>query len=165
MADYELTIQVHVETELALPLDRLRAALTWVLRAHATPAGTGVSLVIVDDAESQRLNREFRGGDRPTDVLSFAADPAPVPDPEPYLGDLVLALPYIRRQASTEGHTLADELVLATVHGTLHLLGYDHDTPEHQATMWARQAEALQALGIEITVPLFDFPDEETAGE
>jgi probable rRNA maturation factor len=108
------------------------------------------------------MNHQFRNVDGPTDVLSFPADPVPVPDEEPYLGDLILALPYITRQAEVEGHSVSDEMVLAVVHGTLHLLGYDHDTAAHQTAMWAAQSKALQSMNVDIQVPEFEFPDEES---
>jgi probable rRNA maturation factor len=122
-----------------------------------------MSIVITDDDKIQQLNRQFRGVDSPTDVLSFPDEPVPG-EAEPYLGDLVLSLPYIQRQAAAEGHTLSDELVLGVVHGTLHLLGYDHDTPDNQNRMWAKQAEALLELGVNIIVPQFEFPDEDESG-
>lgn len=163
---YDVTLVVRIEAEVDLPLARLERAVIWVLRKHAVPAGAGVSVVIESDAALRDLNRTYRGVDRSTDVLSFTADPTPVPDGEDvYLGDLILALPYIQRQAEAEGHYWQDEMTLAVVHGTLHLLGYDHDTPEHQARMWAVQAEALAALGVPITVREFTFDDAEDEGE
>ena len=82
----------------------------------------------------------------------------------PYLGDLIVAYPYTARQAAKAGHTLADEFTLLVVHGTLHLLGYDHDTAENQDRMWAKQAELLAALGVTgITVEYFNFGDEADA--
>ncbi|MBN1566164.1 MAG: rRNA maturation RNase YbeY [Anaerolineae bacterium] len=172
-SDYDLTIQITLDpasvTEDDLPLDRLRAAVTQVLHKHDIAGGTGISLVITDDATIQQMNRQFRAVDAPTDVLSFPADPVAVPedvlddDPdlaaeEDYLGDLILALPYIQQQAAAEQHTLSDELTLACIHGTLHLLGYDHDSAENQAAMWAIQAELLATMGVEIVVPEFEFP-------
>ena len=65
-----------------------------------------------------------------------------------------------KRQAEAEGHSWQDEMTLTVVHGTLHLLGYDHDTVENQARMWAVQAEALAALEVPIVVPLFSFDDD-----
>jgi probable rRNA maturation factor len=121
-------------------------------------------VVVVDDAEIQQLNRDFRGVDRPTSVLSFPADPVPLPEGEGeeagYLGDLIVSLPYIQRQAAADEHDWRDELILNVVHGTLHLLGYDHDTAANQARMWTVQAEALDALGVPIAVPHFDFPED-----
>ena len=162
---YELNIQIQTEADLELPLERIQWATESLLRTHGVAPGTGISIVITDDDEVRRLNRQFRAVDSPTDVLSFPADPPLLPDDvEPYLGDLVLALPYIQRQAESERHTLADELTLAVIHGMLHLLGYDHDTVDHQSRMWAAQAKALQAAGVNITVPLFEFSDGDEAG-
>ena len=165
--EYDVNIQVTIETELNLPLDRIRAAVAHVLRTHEVAAGTELSLVITGDDTIRQLNRQFRAVDVPTDVLSFPADPVDVPEgvieggeiDAPYLGDLVLALPTIQRQAGAENHTLSDNLTLASIHGTLHLLGYDHDSAKNQAAMWAVQAELLAAMGVDIAVPEFEFPD------
>jgi probable rRNA maturation factor len=159
------TYHVNIQQQLDAPIDqaRLAEAVRWVLHAHDVSPGTGLTLVIGDDATIRRLNRQYRGLDKPTDVLSFPAEPPPIPEPAPYLGDLILAWPYIQRQAEAEGHTAGDELVLAVVHGILHLLGYDHDTPARQARMWTAQANALQALDIDIEVPLFSFDDDAEA--
>jgi probable rRNA maturation factor len=79
---------------------------------------------------------------------------------QPYLGDLIIALPYTQRRAAELGHALEDELILLVVHGTLHLLGYDHDTAENQARMWQKQAELLAQLGItDLNIPHFTFGD------
>ncbi|MBI5671310.1 MAG: rRNA maturation RNase YbeY [Chloroflexi bacterium] len=129
---------------------RLQAAATTVLAQHNALPDTGLSVVIADDKFVAGLNRQFRGVDAPTDVLSFPADAPPVKedDEPPYLGDLIIAYPYAAAQAEREGHPLDDSLALLVVHGTLHLLGYDHDTPENGARMWAAQEAALTALNI-----------------
>jgi probable rRNA maturation factor len=157
---YDVNCQVQIETEWALPLARIQQAVEWVLRAHHVAPETGISIVITGDDEVRCLNRQFRDIDAPTDVLSFPDEPVPG-EAEPYLGDLILSLPYIQRQAEADAHALPDELVLAVIHGTLHLLGYDHDTPARQAEMWAKQAEALRVMAVDIVVPLFEFPDED----
>ena len=165
-ADYDLYTQIQIETDYELPERRIQEAVEWLLHAHEVPTGTGMSIVTVTDAEMRRLNRQYRAIDAPTDVLSFSAGEGALPDgEEPYLGDLVLALPYIQRQAKAENHEVDDELILAVVHGTLHLLGYDHDTLENQAAMWRVQATALEALAIDIVVPLFEFEDDERDAE
>jgi probable rRNA maturation factor len=165
-AVYDVTLVVQIDVDVELPLTRLEQAVIWVLQKHTVAPGAGVSIVIDSDAALRDLNRTYRGVDRPTDVLSFVADPSPVPDEaEVYLGDLILSLPYIQQQAEAEGHRWQDEITLAVVHGTLHLLGYDHDTPEHQARMWAIQAEALAALDVPIAVREFTFDDPEDEGE
>jgi probable rRNA maturation factor len=156
---YDLNFQVQIETGLDLSPTRIQRAVERVLRAHNVAPGTGISVVITDDETIWHLNHQFRGVDAPTDVLSFPDEPVPGED-EPYLGDVILSLPTIQHQAEAETHTLSDELVLAVIHGTLHVLGYDHDTPERQAQMWAKQTEALQAMGVSIVVPQFEFPDE-----
>lgn len=158
---FDITVNVEVAAQDPQPIDRLRAAVTWVLRRHDVAADTALSIVIMGDDDVRRLNREFREIDRPTDVLSFAAEPLPFTGDEPNLGDLILALPYIQRQAESEGHLWQDEMVLAVIHGTLHLLGYDHDTQESQSRMWGVQSEALAAMGVSIQVPFFAFDDED----
>lgn len=160
-SSFDITVTVAIEAQDPQPFDRLRAAVTWVLRRHAVSVDTALSIVIMGDDDVRRLNREFREIDTPTDVLSFAAEPLPFTDDEPNLGDLILALPTIQRQAESEGHDWRDEMVLAVIHGTLHLLGYDHDTPENQSRMWQVQSEALVAMGVAIDVPSFTFDDED----
>jgi probable rRNA maturation factor len=158
---FEIDVQVQVESGKELPIARIRQAVEWVLTEHGTTPGSAISVVITTDEEVRRLNRQFRGVDRPTDVLSFEAGlPLISEGPEHYLGDLVLGFPYIQRQAQAEGHAVSDELILAVIHGTLHLVGYDHDTAEHQSHMWSMQDKALQALGVRITVPHYEFPDD-----
>jgi probable rRNA maturation factor len=121
------------------------------------PPGTRrvyVSLVLTDDAGIAALNREFRGVDAPTDVLSFpqleAAGPVTaVPAGAPLLlGDIVVSLQRAEAQAHEYGHTRARELGFLLVHGLLHLLGYNHETPDEAATMQARQEAILHALGL-----------------
>ena len=107
----------------------------------------------VDDGIAA-LNREFRGVDAPTDVLSFpqleAAGPVTaVPADAPLLlGDIVVSLQRAAAQAHEYGHTPARERGFVLVHGLLHLLGYDHETREEAATMQARQKAILHALGL-----------------
>jgi probable rRNA maturation factor len=159
---YEVNIQLQVENAGDLSEERLQTAVNWLLRTHDVEAGTGMSIVLSSDDDVRSLNQQFRGIDAPTDVLSFPDDASSDPEEsqEPYLGDLILALPYIQRQAEAEQHSLSDELVLAVIHGTLHLLGYDHDTADNQTAMWRIQAKALQVMGVDIVVPLFDLNEE-----
>lgn len=168
-AQYDIALQIQVASEAgAVPSARLEHAITWVLARHDVAAGASVSVVVTSDEEVRQLNRTYRGIDKPTDVLSFPAEPLPFVDEDIILGDLILALPYIQRQAAREGHTWHDEMVLAVIHGTLHLLGYDHDTAENQTAMWAVQAEALAAMNVSITVPFFEFDaddDDESSDE
>ena len=143
------------------PTGRVIDAIHNVLVRHEVEEGTAVTAVITDDEHVRSLNAEFRGVDAPTDILSFPADPLPeeIEGEAPYLGDLIIAYPYTLHEAAEAGHDIADELVLLVIHGTLHLLGYDHDNEEHQDRMWAEQAEALAAAGVAVEVPRFTFGD------
>jgi probable rRNA maturation factor len=117
----------------------------WLERAAPRTARGLVSVALVTDGEIRRLNREHRGKDVPTDVLSFpvrpqALGPRPHRDaalaspgpralsPGPLLGDLAIATGVARRQAREHGHALTVELRVLALHGLLHLLGYDHET-------------------------------------
>ena len=103
------------------PLRRFVLAL-----ADAVPAasGTSVAVALVSDAAMRRYNRDFRGKDRTTDVLSF-------PDGEDgHVGDVVVSVPQAARQARELGHSLGRELRVLLVHGWLHLLGHDHETDD-----------------------------------
>ena len=121
------------------------------LAAVAGDAGPIVSIVLTDDAEQQRLNRTYRGKNAPTNVLAFAlsdtAGPAPPGAPQ-LLGDVILALETVAREAAEQHKTLADHLRHLVVHGTLHLLGFDHQDEAEAAAMEAREVEILQSLGV-----------------
>lgn len=126
----------------------LTAAGEAALSLAKAPKKSDLTLILSDDQELQRLNREHLGIDAPTDVLSF---PIPYDDPEtgtPYLGDILISVPTAERQAKAAGHSLAEEIGLLFVHGILHLLGYDHGTPDEKAAMWQIQDEILTHLEI-----------------
>lgn len=111
-----------------------------------------VSLVLSDDATVRRLNREWRGKDGATNVLSFAAlddDGEPeVADAPLLLGDVVLAFETCAAEATAEGTGLADHLAHLVVHGLLHLLGWDHQDDGEAAEMEALETDVLGGLGI-----------------
>jgi probable rRNA maturation factor len=95
---------------------------TWLLSIAPARARGSVTVALVPDDRVRRLNRQYRGRNQPTDVLSFPAD-------EPgQLGDIVIAAGVARRQAASAGHSLGTELRVLALHGLLHLLGYDHET-------------------------------------
>jgi probable rRNA maturation factor len=103
-----------------------------------------LSILVVGDAAMRRLNRTWRGVDRPTDVLSF---PQAEPNRGPVLGDLVVSLDTARRVARRERRTLGAELDRYLAHGLLHLLGHDHESPV-QARRMVRAEDALVAEGM-----------------
>lgn len=100
-----------------------------------------VSVVLADDNFVQGLNREYRGKDKPTNVLSFPQDP-------PMLGDIVLAFETIEREASEQNKDFAAHLTHLLVHGVLHLLGYDHEDDQEASEMEGLEIEILQKMGI-----------------
>lgn len=132
-----------------------------VLHTEGVDPAAEVSLVFVDEDYIQRLNREYRGVDRPTDVLSFAleeGEPMPAGGGEVLLGDVVVSLPAAQRQSVEYGHSFAREVAFLTVHGVLHLLGYDHQTEEESARMRAREEAVLAQMGLSRQVGEDDTP-------
>lgn len=112
-----------------------------------------VSVTLVDNATIHELNREHRNVDRPTDVLSFSQlegeEMVALPPGEPMpLGDLVISLERCQEQSEEYGHSFDRELGFLVSHGTLHLLGYDHQTPEDEAEMMAKSEAVLAELGL-----------------
>jgi probable rRNA maturation factor len=108
-----------------------------------------VSILFVDDPAIRDLNRRYRRKDRPTDVLSFAlAEPGQLRQPGAVLGDVVISIPAARRQAADLGHPLESELALLLVHGTLHLLGYDHESDRDARRMRTKTRRYLAVFGI-----------------
>ncbi|MBM3133726.1 MAG: rRNA maturation RNase YbeY [Chloroflexi bacterium] len=169
MLTVELDIQIA--RDFAVPIDegQLRRLVETALRATGLSGTVELSLTLSDDAEVQRLNREFRGVDAPTDVLSFPLfshvgqggilpyeEPPFVPPPDGilHLGDVVLSYPRAVAQAAEYGHSVQRELGYLTVHGVLHLLGYDHEAEADKERMRAREEAILSeasALGSEVS--------------
>ena len=155
MTDAQILVQIDEPFQASVDEAWLTAAARATLRA-CEQIHVSLSIQVVDDDVVQRHNRIYRQQDAPTDVLSFAIQEgspfaSEMPDAlaaelDSELGDLLLALPYASRQARRYGHSLAGEIQLLVVHGTLHLLGFDHDTVERQASMWRKQSEILAKL-------------------
>jgi probable rRNA maturation factor len=101
---------------------------------------------IVDEAESQSLDRQFRGVDKPTNVLSFPFE-APPPVRSKHIGDLVICAPVVEREAAEQGKPLEAHWAHMVVHGVLHLLGYDHQTDADAETMEGLEIAILGRLG------------------
>lgn len=107
-----------------------------------------VDITLTDDPEQQRLNRTWRGKDAPTNVLAFPGDGPVAPGAPRILGDVVLALSTIRREAAEQEKPFADHLRHLVVHGVLHLIGHDHDNLEAAAAMERREITILAELGV-----------------
>ncbi|MGJ9381701.1 rRNA maturation RNase YbeY [Salipaludibacillus sp. CF4.18] len=152
MSNY--TIDLLDETETLSSFDQelvsnvIRTALTYESIAEESE----ISIIFVDEEKIHELNKEYRGIDRPTDVLSFALDEGDdvgetgeVPN---LLGDIIISLPQAHAQAEEYGHDFHRELCFLAVHGFLHLVGYIHDSEEDEQKMFSRQEEILQEHGL-----------------
>lgn len=130
-----------------------RAALAALGAAYDDEEGPAeLSVVLADDALVQRLNREYRGKDKPTNVLSFALTEAEEPEAQEgvpvMLGDVILAYETVAREASEQGKSFKDHMTHLVMHGVLHLLGYDHETDDEAEEMEALETRLLATLGI-----------------
>jgi len=135
--------------------DLFRKIVLATLEAEGEGEEVEVSLVLVDDQRIQELNRDYRGIDRPTDVLSFAQresvegeEDFVSEEDEWLLGDIVISMETAQRQATEYGHSLERELGFLIVHGCLHLLGYDHETEAERQVMREKEENILAALGL-----------------
>lgn len=107
------------------------------------------NIILVDNIYIHRLNKEYRGIDRPTDVISFALeDEKEMESPIRVLGDIYISIDKIKEQSEAYGHSYLREFAFLSVHGLLHLLGYDHMTKEDEEKMFSYQEEILKEAGI-----------------
>lgn len=150
-----MTVSIEVEDQAwtALPdLEALaEAAVTAALSgAGAADAPCDVALLFTDDDSVAQINARWRGKDKPTNVLSFPVPSGmPVPEDEVRsLGDIVLAHGVVSREAVEQGKTLRAHTMHLIVHGTLHLLGYDHETEAEADEMEGLETRILKGLGI-----------------
>lgn len=152
------------QTALAVDLERWQRLATEVLRSEGVRGLAELSVLFISEDEIAELNEGYMGKSGPTDVLAFPIDAADIeivsstargnraPDrspPDPgdmplLLGDVVVCPAVAARQAPTHAGTVDDELALLVVHGVLHVLGHDHDTPEATAAMRARELQLLE---------------------
>ncbi len=140
----------------------VRRAATSAWQAHdgarLAPAGAEVSIVLADDRLARQLNRDYRGKDRPTNVLSFASGDRGGRDRVQLLGDVVLALETIVLEAAGQSKPLGDHVSHLVVHGMLHLLGYDHRTESDAVEMETLEVRILAGLGIGNPYRLMEAP-------
>lgn len=117
---------------------------------HEHAEGAILSIIFVGNEEIQEINRDYRGKDAVTDVISFAFEDNGnvLPDGVRILGDIYVCIPRMKEQAQSYGHSEKRELSFLVVHGMLHLLSYDHMVTEEEKVMFALQDEILEHLGI-----------------
>jgi probable rRNA maturation factor len=141
---------VTVEVQLASEADEIPPDTSFQRWAEAALAGrhdhAELVVRVVDEAESRRLNHDYRGKDKPTNVLSFPFE-APPGVPSEHIGDLVICAPVVQREAGEQGKTAAAHWAHMTVHGVLHLLGYDHLDDAQADQMEALERRILAGLG------------------
>lgn len=133
----------------------LRKTVQKVLQSAGVGAPVEVGLVITGDRTIRRLNRIYRGEDEVTDVLAFSMSSQKgtrdkrfilPPNGICHLGEVIVCYPQAARQCGPQGHTVTDELELLIVHGILHLLGYDHETPAQKTHMRKKEEEILAKI-------------------
>lgn len=154
---YTIDVQSTQRYPTALMQAVARAAHRALVQESADE-NASLTILLTDDDYLQQLNRDYRGEDLPTDVLSFpAGEPLPgMEETVAYLGDVAISVPFAERQATAKGHDTPAELSLLAVHGVLHLLGYDHLDSAGRLSMWARQAAILEQLGLGAIQPSED---------
>ncbi len=131
------------------------SALLQHAAVHEKTGEAEVSITFIDDEAIREINREYRGKDQPTDVISFAMEEsgenevAIIGEAGPrLLGDIIISVERTKSQAEEYGHSFERELGFLAVHGFLHLLGYDHMNEQDEKTMFAKQEEILAAYGL-----------------
>jgi probable rRNA maturation factor len=163
-----VSIEIANESGVELDTDAVLAVARYALDEMGVNPLAELSILLVDIEYMTELNHRWMGGDGPTDVLAFPMDegsvdhgPGEGAGAEPtLLGDIVLCPDVAAKQATNVGHSTADELHLLTVHGVLHLLGYDHAEPEEEREMFGLQARLLSGWQGSVS----GRPDEDRAG-
>ena len=158
MAEPEINISVEQKLKVSLEEGWLQRIALRTLEAEGIASPAEMGLVVTDSKTIQKLNRTYRGEDQPTDVLAFHMTPdtsqeselrfVGPPDGVHHLGEVVISYPQAVRQAQEQGHGVTQELALLIIHGILHLLGYDHELPEEDQQMKARENEILKRLDL-----------------
>jgi probable rRNA maturation factor len=147
-----VAIDINVSSPAWKDLAGLEALTERAVRQSVAASGVKLAkdceicVTFCDDAEIRALNARWRGQDKPTNVLSFPTPGAPAN--KPLLGDIVIAHETVAREAREQGKTLPDHAAHMIIHGFLHLIGYDHETPADAEAMEALERRIAQALGL-----------------
>jgi probable rRNA maturation factor len=157
MIQPEINISIKRGAAVKVNKGELESFARAVLDSEGISSAAELGLMVTDSKTIQKLNRLYRGEDEPTDVLSFQmtmdgnqgskASFINPPDGIRHLGEVVISYPQALKQAAERGHSVERELALLIIHGTLHLLGYDHEVPEEEKRMRARENDIMFSLG------------------
>lgn len=151
----EINILIDEELKGKLEVSWLRSIAEKVLAAQGVGSNVELGLVIATRERVKQLNRDYLGRDEPTDVLAFSAREevgsalppfVQPPDGILHLGEVIISYPQAVTQAEGYQHSIKRELAILIIHGVLHLLGYEHDKPEPELKMRAREAEILSHI-------------------
>lgn len=154
----ELEINISIKRNMDLPIEKnwLEKIARRVLEAENITSSAEMGLLVTDSKTIQKLNRIYRGENKPTDVLAFEMTSGMNQEPElpfvsapdgiKHLGEVVIAYPQAEKQAQEQGHGVTRELAVLIVHGILHLLGYDHGVPEDEQKMRDKENKVLSIL-------------------
>lgn len=138
------------EQDLPVDHDRLSSLASHTLQSEDVDDAAELSILFVSSEHMRKLNSHFAGDNYPTDVLAFPMMDGDDTEDEsgPLLGDVVICPEIAQRNAERIGHSLSEELGVLVVHGTLHLLGYDHQGPKDKEAMERRQQEILTSFSV-----------------
>ncbi|GAP18089.1 rRNA maturation RNase YbeY [Levilinea saccharolytica] len=145
-----IDLQITEPLETQVSPDALLTAVQAALNYHDPALDVNLTVAVDTDETLHALNLQYRGINAPTDVLSFNADEIDPETGQTYLGDILISYDRALAQAEKAGHPVQNELQLLAVHGTLHLLGYDHSQEDEKQRMWAAQTEILERIGCRI---------------
>lgn len=148
--NWQIDIRIDEPFQESVKGDWVRQAVQEVLTSERNIDPVELSLLITDDTTVHELNRTYRGIDETTDVLAFAfqedTEFPSISDGTAHLGEVIISCPQAVKQAEDFGHSFKDEISILTIHGVLHLLGYDHESSEDEERMQARESEVLAML-------------------
>jgi probable rRNA maturation factor len=148
MKNIHVVFQEKVNIDKKIIINSAQAVLKHQYGTQAT--AYELTIVVTNDEQIKVLNKQFRGIDTATDVLSFPADEVDPDDEKKYIGDIILSFPTAEKQSRGSGHILEDEIKLLVVHGVLHLMGFDHDSTTKKTEMWNAQKYILTQLNVNV---------------
>lgn len=148
-----IDLQWAIKEQSCPTLDQCKKWVTAALIGEQRLIETELSIRIVDKEESQTLNKDFRGIDKPTNVLSFPFENPPgladLGEVLPYIGDLVICTDIVLKEAQEQGKTIEEHWAHMIIHGTLHLQGYDHIEEQEANEMESLEIEILESFGFQ----------------